>query len=391
MNTFGRIFRVSIFGESHGEEIGVVIDGVAPGLPLSEADFAADVARRRSGAKGTTARVEADEPHILSGVYEGYTTGAPLTIVFKNTNTRSQDYDALQAVPRPGHADYTAQLKYGGFQDPRGGGHFSGRLTLPVVAAGVVAKKLISATLWAATRGRVQFHCDASLVEIGGIADPAQWEAALDQVRAEGDSLGGVVECVVSGVPAGLGEPFWDSVESRLSHALFSIPGVRGVEFGDGFEAARMKGSEHNDVYAPAGCGHHHHDGCHGHGEEGGCHGEGHEGCCHGDEEHGEGCCHGGEGGHGGCCHRKGGLVTPATNHAGGVNGGITNGNPLVFRVAFKPTSSIAKAQETYDFAKGEMTTLQVPGRHDTCFALRTPVIVEAMAAIILADYIGLA
>ena len=391
MNTFGRIFRVSIFGESHGEEIGVVIDGVAPGLPLSEADFAADVARRRSGAKGTTARVEADDPHILSGVYEGYTTGAPLTIVFKNTNTRSQDYDALQAVPRPGHADYTAQLKYGGFQDPRGGGHFSGRLTLPVVAAGVVAKKLISATLWAATRGRVQFHCDASLVEIGGIADPAQWEAALDQVRAEGDSLGGVVECVVSGVPAGLGEPFWDSVESRLSHALFSIPGVRGVEFGDGFEAARMKGSEHNDVYAPAGCGHHHHDGCHGHGEEGGCHGEGHEGCCHGDEEHGEGCCHGGEGGHGGCCHRKGGLVTPATNHAGGVNGGITNGNPLVFRVAFKPTSSIAKAQETYDFAKGEMTTLLVPGRHDTCFALRTPVIVEAMAAIILADYIGLA
>ena len=237
----------------------------------------------------------------------------------------------------------------------------------------------------------MQFHCDASLVEIGGIADPSQWEAALDQVRAEGDSLGGVVECVVSGVPAGLGEPFWDSVESRLSHALFSIPGVRGVEFGDGFEAARMKGSEHNDVYAPAGCGHHHHDGCHGQGEEGGCHGEGHEGCCHGDEEHGEGCCHGGEGGHGGCCHRKGGLVTPATNHAGGVNGGITNGNPLVFRVAFKPTSSIAKAQETYDFAKGEMTTLQVPGRHDTCFALRTPVIVEAMAAIILADYIGLA
>ena len=398
MNTFGRIFRVSIFGESHGEEIGVVIDGVAPGLPLSEADFTADVARRRSGAKGTTARVEADEPHILSGVYEGYTTGAPLTIVFKNTNTRSQDYDALQAVPRPGHADYTAQLKYGGFQDPRGGGHFSGRLTLPVVAAGVVAKKLISATLWAATRGRVQFHCDASLVEIGGIADPAQWEAALDQVRAEGDSLGGVVECVVSGVPAGLGEPFWDSVESRLSHALFSIPGVRGVEFGDGFEAARMKGSEHNDVYAPAGCGGHGHGGCHEHGadHEGCCHehGEG-EGCCHGGEEHDHegGCCHGGEGHHeGGCCgHHRNRLVTPATNHAGGVNGGITNGNPLVFRVAFKPTSSIAKAQETYDFAKGEMTSLQVPGRHDTCFALRTPVIVEAMAAIILADYIGLA
>ena len=214
------------------------------------------------------------------------------------------------------------------------------------------------------------------------------------------------MECVVNGIPAGLGEPFWDSVESRLSHALFAIPGVRGVEFGDGFAAARMKGSEHNDVYAPTGCGGHGHGGCHeAHADQGGCchGGEGHEGgCCHGGEghEHDGGCCHGGEDhechgeGHheGGCCgHHRNRLVTPATNHAGGVNGGITNGNPLVFRVAFKPTSSIAKAQETYDFAKGEMTTLQVPGRHDTCFALRTPVIVEAMAAIVLADLVGMA
>ena len=394
MNHFGNIFRVSIFGESHGDEIGAVLDGIPPGLPLNEEDFAADIARRRSGAKGTTPRTEADEPQILSGVYDGYTTGAPLAIVFHNTNTKSQDYEAFRNVPRPGHADYTANLKFGGFQDPRGGGHFSGRLTLPVVAAGVIAKKLLFATIAGATRGRVQFRCDAKLVEIGGIADEAKWEAALDQARAEGDSLGGVVECVVSGTPAGLGEPFWDSVESRLSHALFAIPGVRGVEFGDGFQAARMKGSEHNDVYAPAGCGGH----GHGHGH---CH-EAHadqEGCCHGGEEHEchqegdhEGCCHGGEGHHeGGCCHRKNKLVVPATNHAGGVNGGITNGNPLVFRVAFKPTSSIAKAQETYDFAKGEMTTLQVPGRHDTCFALRTPVVVEAMAAIVLADLVGMA
>ena len=384
MNAFGNIFRVSIFGESHGEQIGVVVDGLAPGIPLSEADFSADIARRRSGAKGTTPRVEADEPQILSGVYEGYTTGAPLAIVFHNTNTHSQDYEALLNVPRPGHADYTANLKYGGFQDPRGGGHFSGRLTLPVVAAGVIAKKLLFATIAGATRGRVQFHCDARLVEIGGIADPAQWDAALDQAQKEGDSLGGVVECVVSGVPAGLGEPFWDSVESRLSHAhaIFAIPGVRGVEFGDGFAAARMKGSEHNDVYAPAGCGGHGHGGCHEHGadHEGCCHehGEG-EGCCHGGEEHeheggcchgGEehehegGCCHGGGEGHheGGCCgHHRNRLVTPATNHAGGVNGGITNGNPLVFRVAFN------------------------------CFALRTPVIVEAMAAIVLADLVGMA
>ncbi len=380
MNVFGRLFNVTIFGESHGPEIGVVIGGVEPGLPLSGEDFMADIARRRSGAKGTTPRIEADEPVILSGVYEGYTTGAPLTIVFRNTNTHSQDYAAFRDVPRPGHADYTANLKYSGFQDPRGGGHFSGRLTLPVVAAGVVAKKQLSGILAAATRGRLQFQCNASLKEIGGITDPSRWDEALDQARKEGDSLGGVVECVVNTVPAGLGEPFWDSAESCLAHALFAIPGVRGVEFGDGFAAARMKGSEHNDCFAPqGGC-------CHGHGE-GGCHGDGdHEGCGHG-EQH-EGCCHG-EGHHeSGCCGRHGGHAVPATNHAGGVNGGITNGAPLVLRVAFKPTSSIAKAQQTYDFAKGAMTTLQVPGRHDTCFALRTPVIVEAMVSIVLADLI---
>ena len=343
MNAFGNIFRVSIFGESHGEEIGVVVDGLAPGIPLNEQDFAADIARRRSGAKGTTPRVEADEPQILSGVYEGYTTGAPLAIVFHNTNTHSQDYEALLNVPRPGHADYTANLKYGGFQDPRGGGHFSGRLTLPVVAAGVVAKKILAETIDEETNGHVQFRCRARLTEVGGFTDVNDWEKALEQAQKEGDSLGGVVECVVDGLPAGLGEPFWDNVESKLAHALFAIPGVRGVEFGDGFAAARMKGSEHNDRFTPDGI-------------------DGHEG-----------------------------LVTPETNHAGGVNGGITNGNPLVFRVAFKPTSSIAKAQETFDFAKGEMTVLQVPGRHDTCFALRTPVIVEAMAAIVLADLIDLA
>ena len=343
MNTFGRIFRVSIFGESHGEEIGVVIDGVEPGIDLQESDFARDIDRRRSGAKGTTPRIEADEPHILSGVFEGHTTGAPLTIVFKNMNTRSQDYSKLIDVPRPGHADFTANVKYGGFQDPRGGGHFSGRLTLPLVAAGVVAKKILAETISEETNGHVQFRCNARLVEIGGIADETRWEAALDAAQKEGDSLGGIVECTVDGIPAGLGEPFWDSVESRLSHALFAIPGVRGVEFGDGFAAARMKGSEHNDCFTPDGI-------------------DGHEG-----------------------------LVTPATNHAGGINGGITNGNPLVFRVAFKPTSSIAKAQRTFDFAAGEMTELRVPGRHDTCFALRTPVVVEAMAAIVLADLIDLA
>ena len=305
MNTFGNKLRVSLFGESHGERIGVVLDGVKPGLALSEADFEVDLARRRAGAPGTTPRHEADLPEIVSGVFEGHTTGAPLTIQFRNTNTRSADYASFRDHPRPGHADYTASVKYQGFNDPRGGGHFSGRLTLGLVAAGVVAKKM------------APYRYEARLVEVGGETDPGLWDAQVKAVMAEGDSLGAVVEGRVEGVPAGLGEPFWDSVESLLSHALFAIPGVRGVEFGDGFAAARMKGSQHNDPF-PEG----------------------------------------------------GGM--PLTNHAGGVNGGITNGNPLVFRIAFKPTSSIAKGG--------------IPGRHDACFALRTPVVVEAVAALVLAN-----
>lgn len=322
MNTYGKLFRVSIFGESHGEGTGVVIDGVKPGIALSADDFEADLARRRSGAPGTTPRREPDLPEILSGVYEGRTTGAPLTLLFRNTNTRPGDYERLRDVPRPGHADFTAGIKYGGFQDPRGGGHFSGRLTLPVVAAGVIARKMLSEALGES------FRCTARLTELGGLTDESQWAQALAAAQAEGDSLGAVVECVTEGIPAGAGEPFWDSVESCIAHAVFSIPGVRGIEFGDGFAASRMKGSEHNDVLAPS----------------------------------------------------------PVTHHAGGVNGGITNGGPLVFRVAFKPTSSIARAQKTWDFAAGRLTELRVGGRHDTCFALRTPVIVEAMAAIVLVD-----
>ena len=349
MNTFGNIFRVGIFGESHGEEIGVVIDGVEPGIELSPADFEADIARRRSGAKGTTPRIEADEPRILSGVYDGCTTGAPLTIVFRNTNTRSQDYDRLKDVPRPGHADFTANIKYGGFQDPRGGGHFSGRLTLPVVAAGVVAKKVLRETVAEETHGHVQFRCDARLVEVGGITDSARWEAALDAARQEGDSLGGVVECTVDGIPAGLGGPFWDSVESCLSHALFAIPGVRGVEFGDGFAAARKKGSEHNDCFAPA------------------------ETCPCGDPD---------------CQEGHEGLVTPATNHAGGINGGITNGMPLVVRMAMRPTASIATEQRTVDLRTMEDATLRTHGRHDPCLAVRAIPVMEAALAISVLDAI---
>ncbi|MBR6346967.1 MAG: chorismate synthase [Bacteroidales bacterium] len=362
MNVFGNNFKVEIFGESHGSLIGVTLDGVFPGIPLSEEDFSEDLMRRRPGAKGTTPRQETDKASIVSGVYNGFTTGAPLTILFQNENTRSGEYASFAENPRPGHADYTAKIKSGGFNDPRGGGHFSGRMTLPIVAAGVVAKKML---YFASIR--------ATLTEIGGEKDSSKWSEVLGKAMEEGDSLGGIVTCVTEGLPIGLGEPFWNSVESTVSHAVFSIPGVRGIEFGDGFAAAAMKGSEHNDPYPEEG----EHKCCHGEHEEGHecCHHEeeGEHECCHGGHEDGHECCHGGEGHHeGGCCGRHRKPLIPLTNHAGGVNGGITNGNPLVFRVAFKPTSSIAKAG--------------IPGRHDCCFALRTPVIVEAMTAIALAS-----
>ena len=344
MNTIGRKFRVSIFGESHGELIGVVLDGVTEGLELSEQDFMEDILRRKSGAKGTTPRIEADQPMIVSGVFEGHTTGAPLTVVFKNTNTHSSDYSLFAAMPRPGHADLTAALKWEDCQDPRGGGHFSGRLTLPIVAAGVVAKKMLAdLTMLDETPCN---GVNARIIELGGIAlednqgrgsdqtVQACWQEAIDQAVKEGDSLGAVVECTVPHMDPGYGEPFWDSVESQIAHAIFAIPGVRAIEFGDGFEAARMKGSEHNDPI----------------GEDG----------------------------------------RPLKNGAGGVNGGISNGAPIVFRVAFKPTASIRKPQTTYNFATGQMDTLEVPGRHDVCFALRAPVVVEAMTAIVLADLVKL-
>ncbi len=321
MNTFGNKFRVGIFGESHGEAIGVVVDGAKAGIPLSINDFKSDLARRRSGAKGTTPRIEADEPELLSGVLDGHTTGSPIAIMFRNNNTRSSDYEALKAVPRPGHADYTASVKWNGFNDLRGGGPFSGRLTLGLVAAGVIAKKMC------------EYSFRAELVEIGGERDKALWDNLLDAMVKTGDSIGGIVECRIGGVKAGLGEPFFGSVEALISHAVFSIPGVRGIEFGDGFGAARMRGSEHNDPLMS-----------------------------------------------------ENGTVKPAKNGSGGINGGITNGGEIVFRVAFKPTSSISQAQQTLNVKTGETETLKVHGRHDACFALRTPVIVEACAAIVLAD-----
>lgn len=317
MNSFGTVFRISIFGESHGGGIGFVLDGTPPGIPLSEADMEADLKHRMPGAHGTTARREPDVPEILSGVYRGYTTGAPLAVLFRNSDTRSRDYDRFKETPRPGHADFTAMNKYLGFNDPRGSGHFSGRITLVLVAAGVVAKKIIPGV-----------SIETRVLEIGGSRD---YDEKLKEAMAEGDSLGGLIEVQMNSMPAGLGEPFFNSFESVLAHLVFSVPAVRGIEFGTGFAAASMKGSEHNDAIIS-----------------------------------------------------KDGRTS--TNHAGGINGGITNGNSVVFRVAVKPTPSIHKAQETINLATGSIEKLEVTGRHDACIALRAPVVFEACAAIAAAD-----
>jgi chorismate synthase len=317
MNTFGKLFKISIFGESHGASVGVVIDACPAGIPLKPSDFDADFSRRKSGAKGTTPRMEPDTPRIMSGLFNERTTGAPLMILFENTNTRSSDYSQLKDIPRPGHADFTGHQKFGGYQDYRGGGHFSGRLTLGLVAAGVIAKKIIAPA-----------SVNASILEVGGSSDI---EEALDRAIETGDSIGGIIECTISRVPVGLGEPFFDSVEAVMSHMIFSIPAIKGIEFGAGFRAAGMTGSEHNDNFIST-------DG------------------------------------------------STETNHAGGINGGITNGNEICFRVAVKPTSSTHQTQRTMNMLSGKMEDLSIEGRHDTCIALRVPVVVEAAAAIVMAD-----
>lgn len=317
MNSFGRIFRVSIFGESHGPAIGIMIDGCPAGISLTIDDFNTDIERRKPGASGTTPRKEEDVPKILSGVFNDKTTGAPITIIFENSNTRSSDYEALRNTPRPGHADFVLHTKFNGYNDYRGGGHSSGRLTLPLVAAGVVAKKLLDG-----------ITINAQLIEAGGSANI---EAAIQKAVEEQDSIGGIVSVSAKGLPIGLGEPFFDSAESIISHIIFSIPAIKGIEFGSGFNAARMKGSIHNDPIIDA------------------------------------------EG-------------TTATNNAGGINGGITNGNELNFRIAVKPTSSTPKEQQTWNKESQQVESFTVKGRHDLCIALRVPVVAEAAIAIALAD-----
>ncbi len=322
MNSFGRLFRMSIFGESHGPGVGIVMDGCPAGVPLGEAAFADDLNRRRPAGPGASSRRESDRPEILSGIAAGRTTGAPIHIFFRNTDVRSEDYDFIKRIPRPGHADFAARVKFGGFNDARGSGPFSGRLTLGLVAAGVIAKILIRPA-----------SVEARLMEAGGDSDV---QAAVQRALAGGDSIGGIVACHIESVPAGLGEPFFDALESLVAHLLFAIPAVTAVEFGAGFEAARMSGRAYNDPLVAA-------DG------------------------------------------------RTETNHAGGVNGGMSNGNPITFRVAVKPTSSIPSPQSTFDFQSGRRETLVIPGRHDACIALRVPVIVEAAAAAVLADLMLLA
>jgi len=319
MNSFGRIFKISIFGESHGKAVGIVIDGCPPGIALAEKDFEGDLARRKSGAKGTTSRREDDKPLFLSGVHDGSTTGSPIAVVFHNADVISSDYDMFEDVPRPGHANFVAKKKYDGFSDIRGGGHFSGRLTLGLVTAGVIAKKIIN-----------PIDVKADLIEAGG---EKNIDKAIQKAIENNDSIGGIIECRSLNMPVGLGEPFFDSVESLISHLVFSIPGVKAIEFGSGFKAAAMTGIQHNDpIISISG--------------------------------------------------------KTKTNHAGGINGGITNSNDLVFRIAVKPTASISKTQHTMNTKMAEMVDLEVKGRHDLCIALRIPVIVEAATAVVLADFV---
>ncbi len=350
MNSFGRAFVVTVFGESHGRCVGAIVDGCPPGLPLTVEAVQADVDKRRpTGGPAATARAEADRVEILSGLHQGRTTGAPLTLVIWNRDVDDTDYERIKDLARPGHADYTARLKYGGFNDARGGGQFSGRMTAACVMAGAVARQLL---------GTIGVEVAAHTVEIGGIeAKPADFNAVkasatdplrcadaeaaakmnklIEQARKDGDSLGGVVEGMAVNLPVGLGEPYFDTLDGELARALFSVPAVKGVAFGAGFGAARLKGSQNNDAFIV-----------------------------------------------------RDGKIATATNNAGGVLGGLASGSPLVVRVAVKPTPSIAREQKTVNLATMEETTVAVGGRHDACIVPRAVAAVEAMMAVTLADFV---
>jgi chorismate synthase len=349
-DSIGRLFQVTSFGESHGECVGAVVDGCSAGLPLTAADVQREVDRIRPGESAAlTARKEKNKVEIVAGVLDGFTTGAPVCLLIWNEDVDDSDYEKIRFRPRPGHADYTAFMKYGGFNDWRGGGRFSGRITATCVMAGAIARKLLA---------RLGVEIIAHTVEIGGITarpvafDEIKTKAGADLLRCAdaaaskkmtaiiartkeaGDSLGGVVEGIALNVPVGLGEPFFDNLDGDLAKALFAIPAVKGVEFGAGFRAARMKGSENNDSFVI-----------------------------------------------------RDGKVATSTNNAGGVLGGISSGLPVVVRVAFKPVSSIAREQATVDVRKMESATIKVGGRHDVCIVPRAAVVVEAMLAITICDF----
>ncbi len=348
-NTFGRNLTLTLFGESHGAAIGCVLDGIAPGIAVDESFIAAQMEKRKGINAISTPRREADKVNILSGVFEGKTTGTPICFMIENGDTKSKDYGKTKDIARPGHADYTAQMKYHGFQDYRGGGHFSGRLTAPIVAAGAVAisalkkKGIIIGTHIASCHGikdrsfgnYAEDIAYLDTCEMPVLCDGAKEAilAEIERAKTEGDSVGGTLETVVTGLPAGLGEPWFDSVESILAHALFSIPAVKGVEFGAGFGFADMYGSEANDPY-----------------------------------------------------RYKDGKAVTSTNNNGGINGGITNGMPLQFTTCVKPTPSIYKKQESIDFIKGENAEFQIQGRHDPAIIHRARVVVDSLTALVVCD-----
>lgn len=320
MNTIGRLFQVNIFGESHGKSVGVLVSGVPSGIELNESDFLSDLARRKSGKLGTTPRIEADEVKIASGVFNGYTTGSPILLMFENTNTKSKDYSNLITHPRPSHSDFVAKVKYNGYNDYRGGGSFSGRLTLGIVSAGVIAKKIIS-----------EVQISSEITSLKGSFNKEEFESIIEEAVNQHNSVGGVIKITAKNVEIGLGEPYFDSLESTISHLLFSIGGVKGVEFGIGFEGQNLYGSEFND--------------------------------CIIDD--------------------KG---TTKTNNSGGINGGISNGNDIVVKAFVKPTSSVGVTQQTYNFNTNSVENLKIEGRHDAAIILRAGVVLEACVAIALAD-----
>lgn len=350
-NSIGKEFVIATFGESHGKCVGVLVDGCPAGLPLSEKGIQAELDRRIPPKHDiVSARVEKDVVEILSGVFEGFTTGAPICALVLNTAAAPAEYDAIKDVPRPGHADYPARIKYGGFNDYRGGGRFSGRVTVALVIAGTIAKKLLSlfgveVLAYTIAIGDVKLDRTFSIEEIRknryesavrcpDFACSKAMEDAILKAKSEGNSLGGIVECIALGVPTGIGGPLFDSLDADIAKMLFNIPAVKGVEFGAGFKAARLKGSENNDAYAL----------------------------------------------------RNGKIVT-LTNNAGGILGGMSSGMPILARVAIKPTPSISKKQKTVNLSKMKEATIQVKGRHDPCIVPKAVPVVESATAIVLIDH----